>query len=182
MITRFSVSIGCAALAVLTAALSGCSGQNLSVTLAQSSVIGEPGRVSGTPLVVYGLIASGATNCWFAPTGQLKKTHVFHADADSPAKGGAAEIAVHERDVASGQTWGVRVFKIALKPASEQTDIEVENLKLAPAVSRLMRADVFDWAQGGKGCQFKPAEVEVRAPPPAATVPKSPKARAAKAP
>ncbi len=151
-------------IAVALLALTGCSGQNLSATLSQVNVQREPSQVAGTPADVYGLIASGAMSCWFAPTGQLKKTHVFHADAEPPTKGGAAEIAVHERDLANGQTWGSRVFKIALKPSGEQTELAVENLKLPKAVADAMRDDVFDWAQGGKGCKLKPAEVVIPQP------------------
>jgi hypothetical protein len=153
-----------ALLSPLAAGAGACSTQNISETLTQTAALGEPTRVSGTPLTVYGMIASGATNCWFAPTGQLKKSHVFHAEAESPVKGETAEIAVHERDVASGQTWGARVFKISLKPIGEQTEISVENLKLPPQIAGPMRADAFDWAQGGKGCRLKPAETPAPAP------------------
>ncbi len=173
--------IKCAVLVQLTIALGGCSSQNLSESLTQTASLGEPSRVTGSPLVVYGLIASGAMNCWFAPAGQLKKTHIFHAVAESPVKGGAAEIAVHERDVAGGQTWGARVFKIVLKPAGEQTDIEVGSLKLPAPIANLMRDDVFDWAQGGKGCRLKPAEAEPVIPAPLAAR-KSVKAKTPKAP
>lgn len=152
------LSLGYILLAPLVAGLGGCSTQNFSETLTQTAALGEPSRVNGTPLTVYGLIASGAASCWFAPTGQLKKTHVFHADAESPFKSETAEIAVHERDFASGQTWGARVLRISLKPAGEQTEISVENLKLPPHVAGPMRADAFDWAQGGRGCRLKPAE------------------------
>ena len=162
--------------------LTGCATQSITASLPQNPGPGEPSRIDGTPSTVYGLIASGASACWFAPTGQLKKTHVFYADADSPAKGGAAEIAVHERDAVSGRPWGLRVFKVQLKPSGEQSVIDVENIKMPEPMAGPMRADVFDWAQGGKGCRLKPLEVVL---PPVASKPKKKvktKAITAKAP
>lgn len=170
-------------LAVLVQAavlLGGCASQSITASLPQNIAPGEPSRVAGSPSTVYELIAAGANTCWFSPTGQLKKTHIFHADAESPAKGGAVDIAIQEHDVANAKPWGVRAFRIALKASDEQTVIEVENLKLPEPTAAQMRADVFNWAQGGKGCQLKPAAVEV-AKPAAQNPAKKAKVNAAKA-
>lgn len=168
---RYFIKIGTLSALSFVAILSlGCATQtitaSLTASLPQNPGPGEPSRVDGTPSTVYGLIASGASRCWFAPTGQLKKNYVFHADADSPARGGAAEIAVHERDAVSGRPWGLRVFKVQLKPTGEQSVIDVENIKMPEPMAGQMRADVFDWAQGGKGCRLMPLELE----PPAVAV------------
>lgn len=159
---------------VLFLGAAGCATQSLKSTIEMpklptmpsmpTAVAGEPGRVDGPSSDIYGLIASGALTCWFAANGQLKKSHIFHADADPLAKGGAVEIAVMERDVAGPRPWGARAFKVALAQSGEQTTIEIENSKMPDAIAVLMRADVYHWAQGGKDCKLKPAEV-VAAPP-----------------
>ena len=180
---RYFIRIGTLTALSFVAILSlGCATQTITASLPQNPGPGEPSRVDGTPSTIYGLIASGASGCWFAPTGQLKKAYVFHADADSPAKGGAAEISVYERDAISGRPWGLRVFKVQLRPSGEQSVIDVENIKMSEPMAGQMRADVFDWAQGGKGCRLKPLEV---VPPPVASKPKKKvkaKAIAAKSP
>jgi hypothetical protein len=159
--------------------LAGCASQSIDATApkttatlpAISNVAGEPSRIDANSQAVYGLIASGAMRCWFATNGQLKKSHIFHADVDPPSKGGAAEVSVLERDVTGAKLWGARTFKVALKPVGEQTGIEVENLKMPEATAALMRADVFQWAQGGKECKLQP--VEVAAPPPEPAKPRA---------
>lgn len=127
---------------------------------------GEPNRVAGSPTEVYSQIARGANSCWFAATGQLKATHIFHADAEPSSRGGAVEIAVHVRDDQNGKSWGMRVFRVSLTPAGEQTAIDVQNYKIPEETAALMRADVFHWAAGGTSCKLKPADVVV--PPPKA--------------
>lgn len=130
------------------------------------SAPGEPALIAGTPTEVYAMIARGATSCWFAPTGQLKATHVFHADAEPPSRGGAVEIAIHVRDNDNSKTWGMRVFRINLTVAGEQTAIDVQNFKIQEETAALMRADAFHWATGGRDCRLKPLEA-VPPPPPA---------------
>jgi hypothetical protein len=148
--------------------LGGCAAQTITAALPKvQPVAGEPSRIDASPPHVYGLIARGAMSCWFAATGQLKKSHIFHADVDPPTAGGAVEIAVHERDNTGPNAWGARVFKVALKLSGEQTIIDVENIKMPEAVAVPMRADVFHWAQGGRDCKLKPIEVAAAPPEPA---------------
>src|SRR5262245_34688712 len=79
--------------------------------------------VSGTPTQVYALVARGALGCWFAPGGPLKASHVFRAEAEPPAKGGAAEILIHERDASFRDRRGVQAYRIAF--ASEIAGVRV---------------------------------------------------------
>jgi hypothetical protein len=129
---------------------------------------GEPGRVSGPPAEIYRRIASGSARCWFAPRSPLKTTHIFHADADPPAKGGAVEAAVMVRDPAAPKPWGPRAFRVMLTADGDYTAIEVQNLSMSAEVASLMRADVFHWAQNGQQCKLKPPPEEAGPPPPPA--------------
>jgi hypothetical protein len=127
---------------------------------------GEPGRVSGPPAEIYRLIASGSARCWFAPRSPIKATHIFHADAEPPAKGGAVEVAVMVRDLAAPKPWGPRAFRVILKADGDFTAIDVQNLSMTAEVAAQMRADVFHWAQDGKNCKLKPPPEEAGPPPP----------------
>ena len=151
---------------------SGCATQSFKSTIElpklPTAVAGEPGRVDGRSADVYGSIAGGALTCWFAANGQLKKSHIFYADADPQAKGGAVEIAVLERDMVGPKPWGAKAFKVALSQSGEQTTIEVDNLKMPETVAAQMRTDVFHWAQGGKDCRLKPIETTPSSPEPVA--------------
>ncbi len=155
-----------AAISVLL--LSGCAAQTITSALPAIDSPGEPTRVSGLPAEVYSLIARGATSCWFAAGGQLKATHIFHADVDPPARGGGVEIAIHERDIKGEKPWGVKAFRINLIGSGEQTNIVVENLKVPEPIAALMRADVFHWVTGGRDCKLKPVEIAAPPPPPLA--------------
>lgn len=127
---------------------------------------GEPGRVSGPPSEIYRLIASGSARCWFAPRSALKATHIFHADAEPPAKGGAVEVAVLVRDVTAPKPWGPRAFRVLLTADGDYTSIDVQNLSMSAEVASQMRADVFHWAQNGQQCKLKPPPEEAGPPPP----------------
>jgi hypothetical protein len=127
---------------------------------------GEPSRVAGPPAEIYRRIASGATRCWFAPWSPLKKSHIFHADADGIAKGGAVEVAVMVRDNAAPKPWGPRAFRVMLTADGEYTGIEVQNLSMNAETAAPMRADVFHWAQDGQECKLKPPPEETGPPPP----------------
>jgi hypothetical protein len=151
------------AASAIASMLAGCATQTITSALPKASPVdGEPSRIDAVPSTVYGRIAAGANACWFAATGQLKKSHIFHADVEPPSKGGAVEVAVHERDLAGQKPWGPKAFKVVLQASGEQSTIGVENLKMPEAAAVLMRADVFGWAQGGKDCRLKPLD-----PPPA---------------
>jgi hypothetical protein len=71
--------------------------------------------VQCTPTEVYSLIARGALGCWFAANGPLKATHVFHADAAPPSRGGRAEILLYERDASLSDRRGARGSTLALR-------------------------------------------------------------------
>jgi hypothetical protein len=111
----------------------------------------------GTPTEAYTLVAHGALRCWFAPDGPLKKTHVFHAEADSPTQGGAAAIVVHERDVTLGDQRGARAFRIAFVSDPSGVRVTVVNLKLPDALAQVMARDAETWARGGEGCGARAA-------------------------
>jgi hypothetical protein len=143
------------------------------------STAGEPGRVIGPPSEIYRLIASGSARCWFAPRSPLKSTHIFHADAEPPAKGGAVEVAVLVRDSTAPKPWGPRAFRVLLTADGDYTAIDVQNLSMAAEVSSQMRADVFHWAQNGQQCKLKPPPEEAGPPPPPV---KAAKVKAAKKP
>jgi hypothetical protein len=142
----------------LCAAVPGCAGGPGLPTLGSSI---STGTGSGSPIEVYTRIARAARACWFGPSGRLSKTHLFHADADPPARGGRVEIAVHER-APQPKPWGLKAFRIGLSESSGQTAVEVENVRLPEADAQQMREEVFAWAQGQESCTRIPD-------PPAAT-------------
>lgn len=164
-----------------TAALGGCAAETITSSLPKPAALAaEPTVVDGSPSDVYGRIASGALSCWFAVNGQLKKSHIFHADADPPAKGGAVEIAIHEREKDAPRPWGAKAYKIALAASSTHTTIEITNVKMPAEIAQQMRADVFGWAQGETTCRLKPEEVVPPPEPPAKSKSKvKPKVKAA---
>jgi hypothetical protein len=111
--------------------------------------------VSGTPTEVYALVARGVLGCWFGAGGPLKTSHVFQAEAEPPAKGGAAEIVIHERDASFRDQRGVRAYRVSF--ASEVTGVRVgmTALKFEAARAQAMAKDVQNWAKGGTGCQLR---------------------------
>lgn len=117
-----------------------------------SAVPGEPMRAPGSVSEVYARIAQGTRGCWFGSDGALKTTHIFHADMTPASRGEVAEITVHEYQPKAESRWGKRVFLVTLHPADGQTAIAVENLSMPDPVGGQMRADVFQWSQGGTGC------------------------------
>ncbi len=147
--------------AIMAPLATACATQSLTPTLEipklPSALAGEPGRFDGRSADIYGLIASGALTCWFAANGQLKKSHIFHADADPQAKGGAVEIAVLERDLVGPKPWGPKAFKVALSQSGDQTTIEVDNLKLPEDDSSANARRCFSLGAGRQGL---PAEAD----------------------
>lgn len=146
----------------------------------------EPGHpVVGTPTEVYTRVAQGAVTCWFGAHGPLKGRYIYHASAESPSRGGRAEISVHERDDLSKDPRGGRALKIFIAPEGEQTLVSYENQRISSELSDAMRRDVDRWAGGKTGCEPIPAQTawnaEMQRPPekPAAPAAKS-KTKAAK--
>jgi len=119
--------------------------------------------VSGTPTEVYSLVARGALGCWFGAHGPLKGSHVFQAEADPPAKGGAAEIMVHERDVSLRDQRGTRAYRISFASEATRVRVGMTALKFELARARLMAKDVEVWAKGGAGCNL-PAALPAKKP------------------
>jgi hypothetical protein len=130
--------------------LSGCANGGALPTLGPA---GEASRVAIPVEEAYARIARGAHACWFAASGPLKRSHVFHAEVDPPSRGGAADIGVLERDTAQPSPWGRRVFRIGLTAVDGNTAIEVANLALPDALAARMRSEVFQWLDGNSGCR-----------------------------
>ena len=138
--------------------------------------------VVGTPTEVYTRVAQGAVTCWFGAHGPLKGRYIYHASADSPSRGGRAEISVHERDDLSNDPRGGRALKIFIAPDGEQTVVSYENQRISSELSEALRRDVDRWAGGKTGCQPIPAETAWNAEtqrPPEKSAGKASKARAA---
>jgi hypothetical protein len=120
--------------------------------------------VAGTPTGVFADVARGALGCWFAADGPLKATHVYRAEAQPPAKGGDAEIVVHERDGATRDLRGARAYRIAFTAELSNVRVTMVALRFEPKVAQAMEKDVASWAKGGEGCELK----ALLAPPPSA--------------
>jgi hypothetical protein len=99
-------------------------------------------------------VARGALGCWFAADGPLKATHVYRAEAQPPAKGGDAEIVIHERDATVRDLRGPRAYRISF--AAELSSVRVSMLatRFEPKLTRAMAKDVESWAKGGEGCEL----------------------------
>lgn len=109
--------------------------------------------VIGSPTEVYTRVARGAVNCWFGASGPLKGRYIYHASAESPARGGRAEISVHERDETSKDPRGGRALKIFIASEGEATKVSYENNRIPADLSDAMRRDVDRWAADKMGCQ-----------------------------
>ncbi len=141
--------------ALFAVAIGGCSGTGdspASLMTASLAASAGSGAFSAPPTEVYSRIARGALKCWFGRSGSLKGTHVFHADADSPVKGGAAEIVVFERDAANPNPRGLRALRIVIAPVGEGTHVGVEILRVPGAPGARMREDVIRWGGGSTAC------------------------------
>jgi hypothetical protein len=111
--------------------------------------------VSGTPTEIYTLVARGILGCWFGTGGPLRASHVFQAEAAPPAKGGAAEIAIHERDTSFRDQRGVRAYRVSFSSETTGVRIGMTALKFGTNLAQAMAKDVETWAKGGAGCQLR---------------------------
>lgn len=111
--------------------------------------------VAGAPTDVYALVARGALKCWFGADGPLKPTHVFHAEAESPAKGGAAEMVLHDRDESVRDKRGARAFRVSFSSAPGGVRVAVSVPRMEEQLARVMAKDVFAWAKGGTDCEVR---------------------------
>lgn len=130
--------------------------------------------VPGTPADIYVMVARGAMSCWFSPAGPLRRSHVFTADVDPPARGGAALISLHEKDVKAGDQRGARAYQIAMTTAPGGTQVAIATPKMPPEIAEAMKVDVQIWARGKQSCEVS----TLLAPTPVASKPVSrPKAK-----
>ena len=136
-------------------ALAGCS----TATLPTLPLPSLSTAYSQPPPEIYARIARGALGCWFAPSGPLKRTHIFHADVAPPSDNAGAEIVIHERDNTTGQSpRAIRAYRIVITRAPEGTFVASENLKLPAALSTRMDDDIHRWAKGQAGCDVPGTE------------------------
>jgi hypothetical protein len=125
----------------------------------------------GTTTQAYAQVAQRVLRCWFGADGPLKATHVFNAEAASPAEGGAAEIFLHERDTTMRDQRGSRAFRVSFATEVTGVRIGITNLKMTDPLAQLMVRDVETWARGGEGCQARalsPPQVAAPTQPPPA--------------
>ena len=121
--------------------------------------------VNGSPTDIYALLASGAHKCWLGPTGPLKKTHIFQAEAAPAAAGGNAQIILQERDVSQPDQRGVRAFRIGLTQGAGGTKVGISAAKIDPRFAEAMTRDIEVWARGGDGCQLRIVAPPIPEPP-----------------
>lgn len=126
--------------------------------------------VPGSPTDVYALVARGALRCWLGADGPLKPTHVFHAEAESPAKGGAAEMVLHERDETLRDKRGARAFRVSFAGEAADVRVTIAMPKMKQQLAQLMVKDVAAWIKGGADCEVRK---HMQPPPLTAVVGKS---------
>jgi hypothetical protein len=122
----------------------------------ETSVVATPSRpyetsvvASGTPTGVFAQVAQGALGCWFGADGPLKATHVYRAEAEPPAKGGEAEIVIHERDLSVRDQRGPRAYRISFLSEMGGVRVTAAALKLELKLADAMARDVEAWAREG---------------------------------
>ena len=93
---------------------------------------------SGDPTATYTLVARAIHACWFGAGGPLTNTHVFRAEAQSPTKGGQAEIIIHERDVAFTDQRGPQALRVSFENAGGLSRVSVKVLKVPPGYGEPM--------------------------------------------
>lgn len=157
----------CVTLALLAGACASNGLPSLATSTAQieTSAAGTADRVSeayetattvtGDPTSLYTLVARGIHACWFGAGGPLGSTHVFRAEAQSPSKGGQAEIIIHERDVGLTDQRGPQALRIAFESNGGVVRVATKVLKVPPGYGEPMTRDVETWAKGGSGCQLR---------------------------
>jgi hypothetical protein len=144
--------------------------------------------VSGTPTGVFAEVAQGALGCWLGPGGPLKASHVYRAEADPPAKGGDAEIVLHERDTSLRDQRGPRAYRVAFASEASGVRVTATALRFEAKLAEVMAQDVAGWAKESAkagGCRLRallppPAAPGLAKAPPAKTTKSV--AQAAKAP
>lgn len=110
----------------------------------------------GSATEVYTRVARGVLTCWMGAHGSLKGTHLFQAEAEPRAKGGAAKIAIHERVKDTPKKRGRKAFSVSITPVGEGASIATENLAFPEAQGKSMRGDIDRWAAAEEGCLKTP--------------------------
>lgn len=123
--------------------------------------------VPGTPADIYVMVARGAMSCWFSPAGPLRRSHIFMADVDPPARGGAALITLNEKDPKAGDQRGARAYQVAMTMAPGGTQVAIATPKMAPEIAEAMKIDVQIWARSKQSCEVS----TLLAPTPVASQP-----------
>jgi hypothetical protein len=121
----------------------------------QSAPIETSLTASGTSTGVFTNVARGVLGCWFAADGPLKASHVYRAEAEPPSKGGAAEVAVYERDRSVRDQRGARAYRISFADEAGGVHVSTTALKFEAAKAQAMARDVETWAKGGNSCQLR---------------------------
>ena len=116
----------------------------------------SPPAIRGSPTEVYTRIARGAVTCWFGAHGPLKGTHVYHAVANPPSKGGQARILIHKLDASRKDKRGVRAYAVDIVPEGKTARLEIQNAKMEEPRGSEMAQDARRWASGQEGCVAKP--------------------------
>jgi hypothetical protein len=186
---------------VLAALAGGCSAngmptlQSLLPPPSETSSVATPSQpyetsvvASGTPTGVFTQVAQGVLGCWFGADGPLRASYVYRAEAEPPAKGGEAEIVIHERDLSPRDQRGPTAYRISFAGEMGGVRVTAAALRLQLKLAEAMARDVEMWAKEGvkegTGCKLR----TLFSPPPpvvakATTKPAkgvSPKAAAAK--
>ena len=112
--------------------------------------------VTGSPTEVYTRIARGVLTCWFGAHGPLKASHIYHAEANPPSKGGQARIVIHKLDSQRRDKRGVRAFAVDIVPDGSSAKLEIHKAKIAEPQGSEMARDVRRWAGGEEGCVAEP--------------------------
>ena len=132
--------------------------------------------VPGTPTGVFAQVAQGVLGCWFGGDGPLKASHVYRAEADPPAKGGEAEILIHERDLSLRDQRGTRAYKVMFADEGGGVRVTIMPLKMEAKLAVAMARDVETWSKEGvrpgAGCQLR--ALFPPPPPPVAAKPAKP--------
>jgi hypothetical protein len=139
---------GRSGLLVAALACAACTG---GVTLPFPALPHDAPEFPGTSTAVYTRIARGANTCWFGPRGTLDRTYIWHARAEPEAKGGMAEILIHER-VDKNQR-GLKAFSVTIAPKGDGSAVSAQSLKIPADVGKQLTADAYRWAKGNIGCR-----------------------------
>jgi len=121
-----------------------------------SSILPSGDKIVGTPTDVYTRIAHGVLTCWFGAAGPLKMTHIYHANAEPPSKGGRSEIEIFLKDLSAPDPRALRAYRIEIFSQDNRTKVEVENVKIPEPLATQLGGDVERWSADEGGCGNAP--------------------------